>query len=258
MLMNGGLRKLEPLRAFVDRGYLAEITILIVEDDRTLRETLQFNLEKEGYKVVVAADGAEALEVFHTTAPGLIILDIMLPVISGLEVCRIVRAEKPVPVIMLTAKTAEVDRVVGLEMGADDYVTKPFAMRELLARIKAVLRRVKTEDESITRGGKGTNHLEAGNIKVDFSSHSVIRGDKQIELNPKEFELLTLLMSNIGRVLSREQILRKVWGYEYIGNDRTVDVHIRWLRSKVENDPDNPQYIITVRGYGYKFVKPPI
>ena len=226
--------------------------IMVVEDDDILKEALRYNLEKEGYEVLLAKDGGEALEQARAVKPDLMLLDLMLPVLGGLEVCRILRGEMELPVIMLTAKTAEVDKVVGLEMGADDYVTKPFSMRELQARIRAVLRRSaeKAEGKTAKRADKP---LEAGKIRVNTWTHTVYREGKEIELNPKEFELLALLMSNKGQVLSREQILRKVWGYEYIGNERTVDVHIRWLRQKLEDNPEEPQYLLTVRGYGYKF-----
>jgi two-component system OmpR family response regulator len=228
-------------------------SVLVVEDDNTLRELLEYNLKKEGYSVSTAADGAEALERFRSNKPLLIILDIMLPVMSGTEVCRIIRGESLVPIIMLTAKTEEVDRVVGFELGADDYVTKPFSMRELLSRIKAVLRRSEAQKVTGTAAAADSGFLEAGDIKVDLKKHEVFRGGARVELNPKEFELLVFLLNNRGQVFSREQILRRVWGYEYIGSDRTADVHIRWMRRKLETDPDNPQYLLTVRGYGYKF-----
>jgi len=227
--------------------------VLVVEDDDTLRELLKYNLKKEGYAVLTAGDGGEALEVYRSKKPQLVILDIMLPVMSGTEICRIIRAESQTPIIMLTAKSEEVDRVVGLELGADDYVTKPFSMRELLARIKAVLRRSEgAKGAGVPPAGKN-KFLEAADIAVDLNKHEVRKGGNRVELNPKEFELLVLLLSNRGQVFSREQILRKVWGYDYIGNDRTVDVHIRWMRRKLETDPDNPRYLVTVRGYGYKF-----
>jgi len=234
-------------------GKCMDTAILVVEDDDTLRELLSYNLKREGYIVLTAGDGGEALEVYRSKKPQLIILDIMLPVMSGTEVCRIIRAESQTPIIMLTAKSEEVDRVVGLEIGADDYVTKPFSMRELLARIKAVLRRSEAATSTrISTAGKN-EFLEAADIAIDLNKHEVRKGGNRVELNPKEFELLVLLLSNRGQVISREQILRKVWGYDYIGNDRTVDVHIRWMRRKLETDPDNPRYLVTVRGYGYKF-----
>lgn len=234
---------------------MKEITLLVVEDDGTLRDILCLNLRKEGYRVLEAADGGAALEQCRKGNPDLIILDLMLPVMNGLEVCRVIRGEKSIPIIMLTAKTEVVDKVVGLEIGADDYITKPFSMRELLARIKAVMRRV---EPSAIEGDKTAEksagkHLKYGNISMDLTKHVVMRGDEIIELNPKEFELLAFLMNNAGQVISREQVLRKVWGYDYIGNARTVDVHMRWLRQKLEADAENPRHLLTVRGYGYKF-----
>ncbi len=228
-------------------------SILVVEDDNTLRELLAYNLRKEGYSVLTAADGAEALEKCRGNKPLLIILDIMLPVMSGTEVCRIIRGESQVPIIMLTAKAEEVDRVVGFELGADDYVTKPFSIRELLSRIRAVLRRSEAAKDTAAAAAAASGCFEAGDIRVDLKKHEVLRNGMRVELNPKEFELLIFLMTSSGQVFSREQILRRVWGYEFIGSDRTVDVHMRWLRRKLETDPDNPQFLLTVRGYGYKF-----
>jgi two-component system OmpR family response regulator len=227
--------------------------ILVVEDDGTLRELLKYNLQKEGYSVLTAADGGEAVVLYDKHKPQLIILDIMLPVMNGTEVCRIIRGKSKTPIIMLTAKTEEVDKVVGLELGADDYVTKPFSMRELIARIKAVLRRSEMV-KSLDATPAGTQEvIKAGDISIDLIKHVVLNMGKEVELNPKEFELLVLLLKNRGQVISREQILRKVWGYDYIGTDRTVDVHMRWIRQKLEADPENPCYLVTVRGYGYKF-----
>ena len=230
-----------------------ETSILVVEDDGTLRELLKYNLQKEGYCVLTAKDGGEALEQFAKNTPHLILLDIMLPVIDGTEVCRIIRGKSQVPIIMLTAKSEEIDKVVGLELGADDYVTKPFSIRELTARIKAVLRRSKAGKNAGELPGARNELLKAGDLSIDLVKHIVIKMGDEVELNPKEFELLVLLMRNRGQVISREQILRKVWGYDFIGNDRTVDVHIRWIRQKLEADPQFPVYIVTVRGYGYKF-----
>jgi two-component system OmpR family response regulator len=230
-----------------------DTSILVVEDDGTLRELIKYNLQKEGYSVLTAKDGGEALEIFDKNTPHLILLDIMLPVIDGTEVCRIIRGKSKVPIIMLTAKTEEIDKVVGLELGADDYVTKPFSMRELTARIKAVLRRSEAGKSGGELPGEENKSLKAGDISIDLMKHVVLNRGNQVELNPKEFELLVLLLQNRGRVISREQILRKVWGYDFIGNDRTVDVHIRWIRRKLEADPQNPRYLVTVRGYGYKF-----
>jgi two-component system OmpR family response regulator len=231
---------------------MTDSAILIVEDDRTLRDLLQYNLQKEGYKIWTAADGEKGLEVFHNKSIDLILLDIMLPVMSGLEVCRIIRSERPVPIIILTAKAEEVDKVVGLEIGADDYMTKPFSMRELQARIKALLRRSQVQISPVSADTK-SHYLEYGAIRIDLDRHEVFHNGYTVELNPKEFELLVFLVSNRGKVVGREQILRKVWGYDYIGNSRTVDVHVRWLRQKLEKDADHPQYLQTVRGYGYKF-----
>jgi len=230
-----------------------DTSILVVEDDSTLRELLTYNLQKEGYSVLTAKDGGEALDMVNRKKPHLVILDIMLPVMDGTEVCRVIRGKSQVPIIMLTAKTEEIDKVVGLELGADDYVTKPFSIRELIARIKAVLRRSKAGKSAGELPGERNELLKAGDISIDLIKHIVLKMGNEVELNPKEFELLALLMRNRGRVISREQILRKVWGYDFIGNDRTVDVHIRWIRQKLEADPQNPGYIVTVRGYGYKF-----
>lgn len=231
---------------------MTQFKILIVEDDNTLRETLKYNLEKEDYVVSMARDGGEALEQARLNKPDLLLLDLMLPVLNGLEVCRILRTEMELSVIMLTAKTDEVDKIVGLEIGADDYVTKPFSMRELLARIKAVLRRRETKPV-LSDDNSENKPLQAGRIMIDSEAHVVYKDGHPVELNPKEFELLSYLVLNRGQVMSREQILRKVWGYEYIGNDRTVDVHMRWLRQKLEDNADDPEYLLTVRGYGYKF-----
>jgi two-component system OmpR family response regulator len=227
--------------------------ILVVEDDSTLRELLKYNLQKEGYSVLTAKDGGEALEMFDKNTPHLVILDVMLPVMSGIEVCRIIRGKSQAPIIMLTAKTKEIDKVVGLELGADDYVTKPFSMRELIARIKSILRRAEARKSPVAVTAEMHEVLKAGDVSIDLIKHIVLKMGDEVELNPKEFELLAFLMRNRGQVISREQILRKVWGYDFIGNDRTVDVHIRWIRQKLEADPHNPGYIITVRGYGYKY-----
>ena len=222
--------------------------ILVVEDDPNLLETLKYNLRKESYDVVTAADGAEALEIARREKPALILLDIMLPKISGFEVCRILRKEMTVPIIMLTAKAEETDKVVGLEIGADDYVTKPFSMRELVARVRAMLRRTQLAEMLLP----DEKPLRIGDIEVDTGRHQAKRGGSVLNLTPKEFDLLAFLVRNRKLVFSREQLLEKVWGYEFAGDSRTVDVHIRWLRQKIEADPSNPQYLITVRGAGYK------
>ncbi len=222
--------------------------ILIVEDDRNLLDTLKYNLRKEGYNTVVAIDGAEALDVARREKPDLIILDIMLPKLSGFEVCRILRKEMTVPILMLTAKTEEVDKIVGLEIGADDYMTKPFSMRELLARLGAMLRRA----EMAIQPAWGEKVLRIGGLEIDIARHKAFLGGTALELSPKEFDLLAFLAKNKGFVFSREQLLDKVWGYDYAGDTRTVDVHIRWLRQKIESNPKKPERLVTVRGTGYK------
>jgi DNA-binding response OmpR family regulator len=225
----------------------ADDKILIVEDDRNLLDAIKYNLRREGYEVVMATDGSEALEVARREKPDLIILDIMLPKINGFDVCRILRKEMTVPILMLTAKAEETDKIVGLEIGADDYVTKPFSLRELLARVRAMLRRAKMV-ETQPQGAL----LKVGDIEVDIARHRITVSGKIVELTPKEFDLLAFLARNRGLVFSREQLLEKVWGYDYAGDTRTVDVHIRWLRQKIEPDPGRPKYLITVRGAGYK------
>ncbi|MBF8303675.1 MAG: DNA-binding response regulator [Dehalococcoidia bacterium] len=219
--------------------------ILVVEDDHNLLDTLKYNLHKEGYDVVAAVDGAEALDIARSERPDLIILDLMLPKLSGFEVCRILRKEMTVPILMLTAKAEEIDKVVGLEIGADDYMTKPFSLRELLARVRAMLRRAKMAE--IQPGVEGTL-FKAGDIEVDVARHRASKGKAILELTPKEFDLV----KNKGFVFNRDQLLEKVWGYDYAGDTRTVDVHIRWLRQKIETDSGSPERLITVRGAGYK------
>ena len=234
---------------------MANSKILIVEDDKTLLEVLKYNLMREGYEVVTALDGLQALKASREEKPDLVILDIMLPELNGLEVCRILRKETIVPVIMLTAKVEEIDRIVGLEMGADDYVTKPFKMRELIARVRALLRRMdmlKRESEAVSEENSPVS-VRAGELEVDFIRHQVTMNGSFLEFTPKEFDLLAFLMKNKGRVLTRDHLLDKVWGYEYAGDTRTVDVHVRWLRQKIEKDATRPRYLLTVRGIGYKF-----
>jgi two-component system OmpR family response regulator len=221
--------------------------ILIVEDDRNLLDALKYNLRKEGYDTVTAADGVEALDVARREKPDLIVLDIMLPKLSGFEVCRILRKEMTVPILMLTAKTEEVDKIVGLEIGADDYMTKPFSMRELLARLSAMLRRAEMAAQP-----PEPESLKVGELEVDAARHRAFFKGEPLEFSPKEFELLAFLARNKGFVFSREQLLDKVWGYDYAGETRTVDVHIRWLRQKIETDPAKPKRLLTVRGAGYK------
>ena len=221
--------------------------ILIVEDDPNILEVLKYNLGKEGYATFTAIDGVQALESARTSKPDLIVLDIMLPKMSGFEVCRILRKEMVIPIIMLTARDDEIDKVTGLDLGADDYMTKPFSIRELMARIRAMLRRV----EILTVIPE--TPLRFGDLEVDTLHHVITRAGNTLNLSPKEFDLLVFLTSNRGLVFSRDQLLEKVWGYDYSGDTRTVDVHIRWLREKIEANSEEPKRLITVRGVGYKF-----
>ncbi|MFM2154396.1 MAG: hypothetical protein RL382_297 [Actinomycetota bacterium] len=222
--------------------------ILIVEDEASFSEALAFLLGKEGFEVTVAEDGQQAVDKFAKEGADLILLDLMIPIISGIEVCRIIRSTSQVPIIMLTAKDTEIDKVVGLELGADDYVTKPYSSRELIARIKAVLRRG-IIDESID--GENGVHTVAG-IKLDIGKHQVTINGEVVALPLKEFELLEFLMRNAGRVLTRSQLIDRVWGGDYYGDTKTLDVHIKRLRAKIETDPANPALIQTIRGLGYK------
>ena len=220
-------------------------TILVVDDEQTVRETLAYQLEQEGYRVVTAADGRQALEHFRQAQPDLVLLDLMLPEISGVEVCRILRAESDVPILMLTAKDSEIDKVVGLEVGADDYVTKPFSLRELQARVRAHLRRREPAPAA------GSQLVDLGRVQVDLAGHRLLRGGEPVPVKPKAFELLAYLAQHPGQVFSREQLLSHVWGYEYAGESRTVDVHVHWLRTEIEETPSDPQLLQTVRGVGY-------
>jgi two-component system OmpR family response regulator len=222
--------------------------ILVVEDDRTLLDVLKYKLTNDGYDVVTATDGIQALEIARSQKPELIVLDIMLPELDGLEVCRILRKDMNVPILMLTAKGDEIDKIVGLEVGADDYMTKPFSMRELLARVRAILRRAKAME--IKPAEKAT--INIGNLEIDVPKHRATLGGVALDLTQKEFDLLAFLAGNRGLVFSREHLLEKVWGYDYAGGTRTVDVHIRWLREKIETNPARPERLITVRGVGYK------
>jgi DNA-binding response OmpR family regulator len=221
--------------------------ILVVEDEPTLSATLKYNLERDGYTVWAAADGEAGLASARKNRPDLIVLDIMLPGLDGLEVCRILRKEMSVPVLMLTAKSEEIDKVVGLEIGADDYVTKPFSTRELLARIKALLRRAETHPDD------RNETLSSGPITVDHRRRQAFRNSNALPLKPKEYDLLSFLMSNRGRAFTRDQLLNQIWGYDFVGDSRTVDVHVRWLREKIEDEPSKPVRLITVRGVGYRF-----
>ncbi len=221
--------------------------ILIVEDEESFSDPLSYLLEKEGFEVAVAADGNEALGVFERDGADLILLDLMLPGMSGTEVCRQVRQRSNVPVIMLTAKDSEIDKVVGLELGADDYVTKPYSSRELVARVRAVLRRQGEPEELVSAT------LGAGPVRMDVERHVVSVDGEQVSLPLKEFELLEMLLRNTGRVLTRGQLIDRVWGSDYVGDTKTLDVHVKRLRSKIEPDPSSPRHLVTVRGLGYKF-----
>jgi len=226
-------------------------TILVVEDEETLRQELAYQLEQDGFGVVQAADGAEALERFRETKPELILLDVMLPRLSGTELLRIIRRESDVPVLMLTARGSEVDKVVGLELGADDYVTKPFSLRELQARIRGLLRRAERPSAAASAAPTEPELVPVGRVMVDLAGHRILRDDEVRPMKPKAFELLAFLLRNAGQVFSREQLLADVWGYDYAGETRTVDVHVHWLRAEIEPDPQQPQTLQTVRGVGY-------
>jgi len=228
-------------------------TILVVEDDATILDVLRHNLLREGYEVVTARDGEAGLAEARAQRPDLIVLDIMLPRLDGIEVCRILRKEMSIPILMLTARAGEIDKVVGLEIGADDYVTKPFSLRELLARVKALLRRGELVREELARAaGSRQDILRVGNLVIDMERHVVTRDGMELGLSPKEFDLLAFLARSPRRAFGRDHLLEKVWGYDYGGDSRTVDVHIRWLRQKVEADPAQPSLLLTVRGVGYK------
>lgn len=225
--------------------------VLVVEDDAAIREALSYNLGREGYQVEVVADGAAALAAVRQHTPDVVILDLMLPGMDGFEVTRALRKDNNVPILMLTARDDEIDRVLGLEMGADDYLTKPFSMRELLARVKAMLRRVEMEHSADKPAASDT--VASGNLVIDKTRHEVTLDGSVLDLKPKEYELLLFLIQNRGRAYTREQLLEQVWGWEFSGGSRTVDVHVRWLRARIEADAENPQRIITVRGVGYRF-----
>lgn len=234
--------------------------VLVVEDEPALVETLEYSLRRQGYDVSVATDGMAALEVARRERPDIIVLDVMLPRLDGYEVCRVLRQEMSVPILMLTARTDEVDKVVGLEVGADDYMTKPFGMRELTARIKALLRRVRLTREELAHAGATVPAADVPSERMDFKDLVVDLGrrevrlrDQVVHLKPKEFDLLVFLARNRGIVLTRDLALERVWGWEYDGGSRTVDVHVRWLREKLEQEPSNPTRIVTVRGVGYRF-----
>ena len=222
--------------------------ILLVDDEEMIVESIEYALAQEGYEVVKAFDGQEALQQVQLSKPNLIVLDLMLPKLSGLEVCRLLRREQnDVPIIILTPTGEEIDRVIGLEVGADDYLIKPFSLRELVARIKALLRRSKPAEAD-----KAVKVYQHGDLLINLSEHRVMVGEREVELSPKEFKILAMLMGQPGRVFSREELLEQVWGLDFYGDTKTVDVHIRWLREKIEEDPSNPKYIQTVRGFGYR------
>lgn len=222
--------------------------VLVVDDEDSLVEAVRYALSREGFDVVVARDGGDAVAKFESERPDLLVLDLMLPVLNGIDVCRRIRAGSQVPILMLTARDGEVDRVVGLEMGADDYVTKPFSLRELVARVRALLRRA-----GVSEPAGEQNILEASGIRLDPERHEVRVQDRLVSLPLKEFELLEVLMENRGRVLTRQTLIDRVWGFDYVGDTKTLDVHIKRLRGRVEQDRHNPELIVTVRGVGYRF-----
>ncbi len=227
---------------------MVEKKILVVDDEEHIQELIKFNLEKNGFKVITADNGRDAFQLAKDQQPDLVFLDLMLPGMDGLEVCKEIRKEPSIssmPIIMITAKGEELDKILGLELGADDYITKPFSVRELIARAKAILRRTTVKYEE--------NNFKFGDITIDFQKHEVKKLGEKIELTLKEFELLEILIKNKGRVMTRDFLLDKIWGYEYVGETRTVDVHVRHLRQKIEKDDKNPLYIQTIRGIGYKF-----
>jgi two-component system, OmpR family, response regulator RegX3 len=224
-------------------------TVLVVEDEESFIEALTVGLRREGFEVVVARDGIDALSAFEAHKPDLVLLDVMLPRMSGLDVCREIRTKSKVPIIMVTAKGAEIDTVVGLEVGADDYVTKPYRLRELVARMRAVLRR-SPGDEALEAS---VGSIDVGDVRLDPERHEVWVRDVQVALPLKEFDLLHLLLANAGRVLPRELLIDRVWGHDYVGDTKTLDVHIKRLRAKVEDDPGAPSRIVTIRGLGYKY-----
>ncbi len=224
--------------------------ILIVEDEDSLADSVRYNLEREGYAVTVASDGRRALERFRSDRPSLVILDLMLPELSGLDVCRAIRVESDVPIIMVTAKDSEADKVAGLELGADDYVTKPFSVRELVSRVRANLRRVRTSAPPA-----GEDVLRGGPVEMDVARHEVLVGGEPVAFPPKEFELLERFLRAKGRLLTRDFLIEEVWGPGYVGDTKTLDVHVKRLRRKIEQDPRRPAHLVTVRGLGYKFAE---
>ena len=231
---------------------MSDGTVLVVEDEENILEALRYNLEREGYIVYTASDGEDGLNLARSSQPDLVILDVMLPKMDGFEICRILRREMDVPIIMLTARGEEVDRIVGLELGADDYVAKPFSMREFMVRVRNMLRRVKLSSQA-QLGLPDGDVLVAGDLEMDLASHIVRRDGATVDMKPREYDLLALLVKNSGRVFSRDQLLQQLWSQDYYGDSRTVDVHVRWLREKIEKNPSKPERIVTVRGVGYRF-----
>jgi two-component system response regulator RegX3 len=227
-------------------------TVLVVEDEESFIEALSVGLRREGFQVEVARDGAQALDAFDLVDPDVVLLDVMLPRVSGIDVCRQIRKRSQVPIIMVTAKASEIDTVVGLEVGADDYITKPYRMRELVARMRAVLRRAPSDRSQDLSSAV----LTVGDVSLDPDEHQVVIRNEPVSLPLKEFELLHLLLANAGRVLTRETLIDRVWGSDYVGDTKTLDVHVKRLRSKVEPDPTQPSRIITIRGLGYKYERP--
>ena len=226
-------------------------SILVVEDESALADSLRYNLEREGYTVSVAGDGLAAMDAFHASSPSLVILDLMLPELSGLDVCRAIRAESDVPIIIVTAKDSEADKVAGLELGADDYVTKPFSVRELVSRVRANLRRAAAAPPPTPQSEE---MLAGGRVRLDVTRHEVRVDGEPVSFPPKEFELLETLLRRKGRLLTREYLIQEIWGADYVGDTKTLDVHVKRLREKVELDPHRPAHLLTIRGLGYKFV----
>lgn len=235
---------------------MTEQLILLVEDEEAFVDALTISLRKEGFRVEVARDGAEALRLFEEVEPDLVLLDLMLPRVSGIDVCREIRAQSQVPIIMATARSAEVDTVVGLEVGADDYVTKPYRMRELVARMRAVLRRSDHGSNGLTESHGLGQAIKIGDVTINPQTHEVIIRDDPVQLPLKEFELLQFLMERVGLVQPRDVLIDRVWGHDYVGDTKTLDVHVKRLRAKVETEPSTPTRIVTIRGVGYKFTSP--
>ena len=253
MTLNGPERDapFTPDRADKKHKLISEVTlarILLVDDEQLITDSLSYSLKREGFDVDIAADGLSAIQAVEETRPDLIVLDLMLPDISGFEVCRRLRTFTTTPVIMLTARGEEIDRVLGLEVGADDYLAKPFSFRELLARIQAMLRRVQLDRQT-----PQPQHVAMGQLNMDPVARRVYKSDQEVQLSAREFDLLSILMKNAGRAMSREELIKLVWGDDWVGDPRTLDVHVRWLRLKIEEDPATPQFIQTVRGFGYRF-----